>query len=60
MTIIWNPLRFDVMQYLNPNIERLVKSKKKSLLRKQISCGIFQEIMPTNDYSDESNANREA
>ncbi|WP_165395211.1 hypothetical protein [Flagellimonas allohymeniacidonis] len=33
------------MQYLNREIENLVKRKKsKSLLKKQVSCGIFQDL----------------
>nr|WP_299337879.1 hypothetical protein [Allomuricauda sp.] len=33
------------MQYLNKEIENLVKRKKsKSLVKKQISCGIFQDL----------------
>ena len=31
------------MQFLNDQIARMAKSKKQSLIRKQISCGIFQE-----------------
>ncbi|UII75860.1 hypothetical protein LV716_16585 [Flagellimonas sp. HMM57] len=33
------------MQFLNKEIEALVKRKKsKSLVKKQISCGIFQDL----------------
>lgn len=33
------------MQFLNREIETLVKNKKsKSLVKRQISCGIFQEL----------------
>ncbi|WP_170218329.1 hypothetical protein [Flagellimonas lutaonensis] len=32
------------MQFLNKQIEALAKSPKKSLVKKQVSCGIFQEI----------------
>ncbi|MEO9513215.1 MAG: hypothetical protein ABJN84_10455 [Flavobacteriaceae bacterium] len=33
------------MQFLNKEIETLVKRKKaKSLVKKQISCGIFQDL----------------
>jgi len=32
------------MQFLNKQIEALSKKKKPSLVRKQISCGIFQEV----------------
>ncbi|MEM9076327.1 MAG: hypothetical protein AAGC43_04770 [Bacteroidota bacterium] len=33
------------MQFLNKEIEALVKQKKsKSLIKKQISCGIFQDL----------------
>jgi hypothetical protein len=35
------------MQYLNKEIEALPKRKKsRSLLKKQISCGIFQDLEP--------------
>lgn len=35
------------MQYLNKEIEALAKRKKsRSLLKKQISCGIFQDLEP--------------
>ncbi|MDT0607569.1 hypothetical protein [Croceitalea rosinachiae] len=32
------------MQFLNKQIEVLSKKKKPSLIRRQISCGIFQEV----------------
>lgn len=33
------------MQYLNKQIEAMVKRKKsRSLVRKQVSCGIFQDL----------------
>lgn len=32
------------MQYLNKHIEALSKKKNKSLIRRQISCGLFQEL----------------
>ena len=33
------------MQFLNREIETLVKNKKsKSLVKRQISCGIFQDL----------------
>ncbi len=33
------------MQFLNREIETLVRNKKsKSLVKRQISCGIFQEL----------------
>ncbi|MCL6265942.1 hypothetical protein [Flagellimonas myxillae] len=33
------------MQFLNKEIETLVKRKRsKSLIKKQISCGIFQDL----------------
>lgn len=32
------------MQYLNQQIAALAKKKKTSLVRAQVSCGIFQEI----------------
>lgn len=33
------------MQFLNKEIEALAKRKKsKSLIKKQISCGIFQDL----------------
>ncbi|WP_175288721.1 hypothetical protein [Flagellimonas eckloniae] len=33
------------MEFLNKEIETLVKRKKsKSLVKKQISCGIFQDL----------------
>ncbi len=33
------------MKYLNPQIEKLAKKNaKKSLVKKGISCGIFQEL----------------
>jgi len=32
------------MNFLNAEIKRLTKDRKKSLVRKQISCGIFQEL----------------
>lgn len=32
------------MKYLNAQIAAKAKNKKSSLVRKQISCGIFQEI----------------
>ncbi len=33
------------MQFLNKEIETLAKQKKtKSLIKKQISCGIFQDL----------------
>ena len=35
------------MEFLNPQIAKLVKAKKRSLLRKQISCGIFQDVSPS-------------
>ncbi|WP_339140658.1 hypothetical protein [Croceitalea sp. MTPC5] len=31
------------MRYLNPQIASLAKKKKTSLVRTQVSCGIFQE-----------------
>lgn len=34
------------MTYLNPQIEKKAKYKKKSLYRKQLSCGIFQDLAP--------------
>ncbi len=35
------------MQYLNKEIEALAKRKKsRSLMKKQISCGIFQDLEP--------------
>lgn len=39
------------MQFLNKEIEVLVRRKKsKSLIKKQISCGIFQEYDTQNEY----------
>ncbi|BFP43271.1 hypothetical protein FGF1_41160 [Flavobacteriaceae bacterium GF1] len=35
------------MEFLNPQIAKLAKAKKRSLLRKQISCGIFQDVTPS-------------
>lgn len=32
------------MEYLNKQIEALSKKKSRSLVRKQISCGLFQEL----------------
>ena len=32
------------MEFLNPQIAKLAKAKKRSLVRKQISCGIFQDV----------------
>ncbi|MBT8237799.1 MAG: hypothetical protein HKP24_04695 [Croceitalea sp.] len=32
------------MNYLNNHIEALSKKRKKSLVRKQIACGIFQDL----------------
>nr|WP_299382162.1 hypothetical protein [Allomuricauda sp.] len=33
------------MQFLNPEIESLVKKKSSSsLIKRQISCGIFQDL----------------
>lgn len=33
------------MQFLNPEIEALTKRKsKQSLVNKQVSCGIFQDV----------------
>jgi len=32
------------MEFLNPQIAKLAKSKKNSLVRKPVSCGIFQEL----------------
>jgi len=43
------------MEFLNKQIEALSKKKKSSLVRRQISCGIFQEL----DGLEESKA-REA
>lgn len=34
------------MDFLNPDTAKLAKLKKPSLLRKQVSCGIFQELQP--------------
>lgn len=48
------------MEFLNPQIARLAKVKKTSLLRKQMSCGIFQEIEPLKRYSSESDDNRKS
>ena len=33
------------MQYLNPQIAALAKKKSANLVRPQVSCGIFQEIL---------------
>ncbi|WP_298926613.1 hypothetical protein [uncultured Allomuricauda sp.] len=41
------------MQFLNKEIEVLVRRKKsKSLIKKQISCGIFQEYDTQNEHSE--------
>lgn len=41
------------MQFLNKEIEVLVRRKKsKSLIKKQISCGIFQEYDSQNEDSE--------
>ena len=32
------------MEFLNPQIAKLAKSQKASLVRKPISCGIFQDL----------------
>ena len=32
------------MEFLNPQIAKLAKSKNNSLVRKPVSCGIFQEL----------------
>lgn len=32
------------MKFLNSNIAKLAKHKKPNLVRKPISCGIFQEL----------------
>ncbi len=43
------------MQFLNKEIEALTKKKKtKSLVRKQISCGIFQEVEGVGNMQTES------
>ncbi|WP_299537368.1 hypothetical protein [Ulvibacterium sp.] len=45
------------MGYLSPQIEILAKKKKqekKSLIKKEISCGIFQ------DYGDLKNASKDS
>lgn len=34
------------MKYLNPQIEKLAKSKQRTLAKQQISCGIFQDLEP--------------
>ncbi|MEM8848158.1 MAG: hypothetical protein AAGD17_13740 [Bacteroidota bacterium] len=40
------------MQFLNKEIAALVKRKKsKSLIKKQISCGIFQDLEVVEDAS---------
>ncbi|MDT0621519.1 hypothetical protein [Croceitalea vernalis] len=36
--------RFYDMEFLNKQIEARSKKKKSSLVRRQISCGIFQEL----------------
>ena len=45
------------MQFLNKEIEILAKRKKaKSLIKKQVSCGIFQDLetLELNSKSDRS------
>ncbi|MET1259364.1 hypothetical protein ABV409_08480 [Flagellimonas sp. DF-77] len=44
------------MNYLNPEIERRVKSRKKSLIRPTVSCGIFQETDSTPSFSNTDTA----
>ena len=44
------------MEFLNKQIEALVKKQNPSLLRKQISCGIFQES-DTSDTIDTTTIN---
>lgn len=47
------------MQYLNKQIEAMVKRKKSaSLVKKQISCGIFQDLETVdNDLKKPENKN---
>lgn len=41
------------MQYLNKQIEAMVKRKKtSSLIKRQISCGIFQDLETVEDSHD--------
>ena len=51
--------RYIDMNFLNPHIAKLAKSKKASLVRKPISCGIFQELEPpkTNHIPQREKAN---
>lgn len=46
------------MQFLNKHIEILAKKRGKSLVRKHISCGIFQEIEPPEEYHTENTHRR--
>jgi len=39
------------MHFLNPHIAKLAKSKKTSLVRKPVSCGIFQELEQKSNHS---------
>lgn len=39
------------MKHLNPQIARLAKQKKKTLVKKQIACGIFQDLEPNKNQS---------
>ncbi|WP_298485850.1 hypothetical protein [uncultured Maribacter sp.] len=44
------------MKYLSPEIEAILNSKKKSeksLVKKNISCGIFQDYEITEDNTNE-------
>lgn len=44
------------MQYLNKQIEALVKQKKsRSLVKKQVSCGIFQDLENVDKDSHKTN-----
>lgn len=43
------------MQFLNKEIEALVKHKKaSSLVKKQISCGIFQDLGDQEESSNDT------
>lgn len=48
-----NKALFAPMNFLNPQIEALAKKKTKSLVRPNISCGIFQETEESNYKDDE-------
>ncbi len=45
------------MKFLNPQIAQLAKAKKPSLLRRPVSCGIFQEIAPEEPSQDPQREN---